>query len=44
MKSLSQSQIQGIFCNVLPDECELAGDAHIAGVAKATASGEVITA
>jgi hypothetical protein len=44
MKSLSQSQIQGILCDVLPDECEFASDAHIASVAKATASGEVITA
>jgi hypothetical protein len=44
MGNLSQSQIQGILCDVLPDECELAGDAHVASVAKAAANGEVITA
>jgi hypothetical protein len=42
MDNLSQSQIQTILCDVLPDECELAGDSHVANVAKVAARGELV--
>jgi len=42
MTSLSPSQIEAILLDVLPDECELAGEAHVTTVATLSARGEIV--
>lgn len=42
MENLSPAQIESILYNILPDDCDLAGDAHVSSVAKVSASGETV--
>ena len=42
MTGLSSSQIEAILFDVLPDECELAGEAHVTTVAALSARGEMV--
>jgi hypothetical protein len=42
MPGLSPSQIEAIIFDVLPDESELAGEAHVAAVAASSARGESV--
>jgi hypothetical protein len=42
MEDLSSAAIEAILCDTLPDECELAGEAHVQNVAEVSARGESV--
>lgn len=42
MEDLSPAAIKAILCDTLPDECDLAGDAHVQSVAEVSARGESV--
>src|SRR2546426_903700 len=44
MDVLTGTQVEAILIGVLPDECELTGDAHVTAVAEIVARGEVVAA
>jgi hypothetical protein len=42
MTALSPSQVESILIETLPEECELAGESHVATVSMAAAHGETV--
>lgn len=42
MEDLSPAAIKAILCDVLPNECDLAGEAHVQSVAEVSARGESV--
>lgn len=41
MEQLSPTQIESILYDVVPDDCDLAGETHVASVAATSARGDV---